>query len=54
MKYNTYDVVLTNGIIRNTYRKHAICEREAIILAQADAINKARGYEFVSIRKINQ
>jgi hypothetical protein len=53
MNFTLYDVVLTNGTVRNTYRKCAMCQREAIILAQADAINSANGYDFVSITEIN-
>lgn len=49
MKHNEYDVVLTNGATEQIYRIHASNEEQAIILAQARAINLARGYQFVSI-----
>jgi hypothetical protein len=52
MNFTLYDVTLTNGTVQNTYRKRAICQREAIILAQADAILSANGYDFVSITEI--
>jgi len=44
-----YTVILTNGTTQQEYTIHAMCERAAIILAQAEAIKLARGYELVSI-----
>jgi hypothetical protein len=52
MGYHTYDVILTNGITQQIYRKHGFCEREAVILAQAEAIENARGYEVVSVKQL--
>jgi len=54
MKYNVYEVTLTNGKVFNSYRKQAFTEREAIILAQAEAIQNAKGYEFVSIIEVGK
>lgn len=52
MKYNYYKIILqTNDQKTDIYYEHAICEKEAIILAQAEAIKEARGYVFVSIQK---
>lgn len=49
---NNYIVTLTNGNVEYDYRITAMGEEPAIILAQAEAINDARGYELVRIRKI--
>lgn len=54
MKQNEYKIVLTNGTIKHEYNKIAGCEREAIILAQAEAIQMARGYDFVSCIRIDK
>jgi hypothetical protein len=54
MKQNEYKVVLTNGTVKHEYKKIADCEREAIILAQAEAIQMARGYDFVSCVRIDK
>ena len=43
-----YRVVLTNGKVEHTYILRAFNITEAIILAQADAIKQARGYELVN------
>lgn len=48
---NKYEVVLTNGTVNHTYNIVAFCEREATILAQAEAINNARGYDVISVKK---
>ena len=48
MKHNNYIVTLTNGIAKQTYSKSAFTAREAIILAQAEAIQMGRGYELIS------
>jgi hypothetical protein len=44
-----YTVTLTNGTTQQEYIIFAMCERTAIILAQAKAIKLARGYDLVSI-----
>ena len=44
-----YIVTLTNGTTQQQYEISAISQQQAIILAQAEAINLVRGYEFVSI-----
>jgi|GEM_PF-2308387 len=44
-----YIVTLTNGTVEHQYKISATNQEQAIILAQAEAINLARGYEFVSI-----
>lgn len=49
MKRNEYDVSLTNGTTVQVYRIYATNEEQAIILAQARAINMGRGYKLVSI-----
>lgn len=50
MNFNNYIVTLTNGIIKNEYEVLSINKEQAIILAQAEAINQAKGYELVSIK----
>ena len=50
MKFKVYVVTLTNGAFNYEYHKCGVCEREAIIQAQATAIGVGRGYKFVSIR----
>jgi len=52
MKHNEYDVTLTNGTTEQTYRIRAMSEEQVIILAQAKAINQARGYKLVSVKLI--
>lgn len=47
MKPNTYKVKLTNGTVVHEYIITAFNENQAIILAQAEAIRKARGYQLV-------
>jgi hypothetical protein len=54
MKFNTYDVTLTNGTVQHTYRKHAFTEEQATILAQAETIYMGRGYQLVSITLIKE
>jgi len=49
MKTTEYEVILTNGMVNHTYNIPAFNEREAVILAQAEAIKSARGYDFVSV-----
>ena len=50
MNFNDYIVTLTNGTINNTYKIQAFNKEQATILAQAEAIKQARGYELVSIK----
>lgn len=50
MNPKTYEIVLqTNDERTDTYYERAFNEDSAVILAQAEAINKARGYELVSV-----
>jgi hypothetical protein len=49
MKPTKFTVTLTNGIVETEYKVTAMNRREAIILAQALAIQNARGYEIVSV-----
>jgi glycyl-tRNA synthetase beta subunit len=49
MKYTSYIVTLTNGTINHQYNITAMSERQAIILAQAEAIKAARGFDLVNI-----
>jgi len=49
MRTTEFEVVLTNGTVKHTYSISAFSEREATILAQAEAIKSARGYDFVSV-----
>jgi len=51
MRQYYFEILLTNGEVENTYYKWAFNEKEAIILAQAEAIQNARGYELISIAK---
>lgn len=44
-----YIVTLTNGNTEQQYKVSATNQQAAIILAQAEAIKLARGYELVSI-----
>jgi len=44
-----YIIILTNGTTQQEYKVSATNEQSAIILAQAEAIKLARGYELVSI-----
>jgi hypothetical protein len=53
MKDYEFKVVLTNGMVNTIYTKRAFNEQEAVILAQAEAINDARGYTLVSVIKIS-
>lgn len=48
-----YEIVLTNGLVNQKYQITALCERAAIILAQAEAIKAGRGYNFVSAKVKN-
>jgi hypothetical protein len=52
MRDNEYKIILTNGSIEDTYYEYATCKEAAIILAQARAINNARGYKLVSAELI--
>lgn len=54
MKYTKYKVILTNGALKNEYEILALNEEQAIILAQAEAINKGRGYKFVDITEVEE
>jgi hypothetical protein len=42
-------VILTNGLVETEYKVNAMNRTEAVILAQALAIQNARGYEIVSV-----
>jgi len=44
-----YIITLTNGTTQQQYKISATSQEQAIILAQAEAIKLARGYEFISI-----
>lgn len=44
-----YIVTLTNGTTQQQYKISAMGQQQAIILAQAEAIKLARGYELVSV-----
>lgn len=50
MNHKAFIVRLTNGTVEEDYHIVAFNEREAIILAQAQAINLARGYELVEVK----
>jgi hypothetical protein len=50
MRQYLFEVVLTNGTVNYTYEKFAFNEREAVILAQAEAIQEAIGYDLVSVK----
>ena len=50
MNNKTYVVTLTNGTVESDYVKHASCEEAAVILAQAEAIGRARGYILVDVK----
>lgn len=52
MLLKNFKIVLTNGTVAYVYHKSAISEREAVILAQAEAIQEGRGYELVSVKEI--
>lgn len=52
MMFKHFIVTLTNGSVNHDYEKTSTNEREAIILAQAEAINLARGYELVKVREV--
>jgi hypothetical protein len=54
MKQKYYKVTLTNGTYQYTYTICTFGEREAIILAQAEAIRAARGYELVSCEEVTE
>jgi len=44
-----YIIILTNGTTQQEYKKSATNKEAAVILAQAEAIQNARGYELVSV-----
>jgi hypothetical protein len=48
-----YKVILTNGRVNHTYNVHAGGEKAAIILARAEAINMARGFELVHVVEVD-
>jgi len=52
MGHKLFEVILTNGTVNCTYNIVALCSEQAIILAQAEAIQNARGYELVSFKVI--
>jgi hypothetical protein len=47
-----YEIFLTNGTIQDGYYKWAFCKKQAVILAQAEAIENAKGYELVSVKEV--
>lgn len=47
-----FKITLTNGEVNIDYDIYASNEREATILAQAEAINEGKGYDFVCIERI--
>lgn len=49
MKPEHYTVTLTNGTTFQKYEIYAFNQQEAIILAQAEAIKNAKGYDLASI-----
>ncbi len=49
MRQHLYSITLTNGTTEQEYSIWAFNEKEAIILAQAEAIKLARGYELIGI-----
>jgi hypothetical protein len=49
MRQYLYTIILTNGTMEHEYSKWAFNKTEATILAQAEAIQNARGYKLVSI-----
>lgn len=53
MRPYKYEVKLTNGVVEHTYYITAMSGSAAIILAQAEAINNARGYELVSCEELD-
>ena len=52
MDKNKYRITLLDEGIKKTYIVWAFDETEAIILAQAMAINNGKGYKFVSIEQL--
>lgn len=48
-----FKVTLTNGTVDTDYEVYARREKEAIILAQAEAIQEGRGYELMSVRRMD-
>lgn len=48
MKQKQYEVVLSSG----TYYVRAFTDEQAVILAQAEAINEGKNYEYVNVRKV--
>ena len=53
MKQSHYKVTLTNGTVNHDYYKWAFSKEEVIILAQAEAIQEARGHKLVSCEKLD-
>jgi len=49
MRQYYFEILLTNGDIEHKYYKWAFNKKEATILAQAEAILNARGYELVYV-----
>jgi hypothetical protein len=52
LKYRVYEIILTNGTVETKYNKRAFSDKQAVILAQAEAIQAARGYELVSVEVV--
>ena len=52
MKPQKYAVWLTNGTIKSYYEIYASNQEQAVILAQATAINDAKGYTLVEVKEI--
>ena len=52
MNNKYFEVELTNGTVNDKYKIKAVNEEQAIILAQAEAINNAKGYKLVSVNEI--
>lgn len=48
-----FKVTLTNGTVDTDYEVYAGCKKKATILAQAEAIQEGKGYELVSVRRID-
>jgi len=46
-----FKVTLTNGEVNTTYEIYTRGKKEAIILAQAEAIQEGKGYELVSVEE---
>lgn len=45
-------VTLTNGEVQHKYYKVAFTEKQAVILAKAEAIELGRGFELVNVEVV--